>query len=42
MMMKLVVMVIQANKNQAPDYDLVTYDRFLSWLKSLKGRVQPK
>ena len=33
---------IEANKNQAPDYDLATYDRFLSWLKSLKGRVQPK
>lgn len=29
---------IQANKNQAPDYDLATYDRFLSWLKSLKTR----
>ena len=27
---------IEANKNQAPDYDLATYDRFLSWLKSLK------
>ena len=33
---------IEANKNQAPDYDLVTYDRFLSWLKSLKDKVQPK
>ena len=31
---------IEANKNQAPDCDLATYDRFLSWLKSLKGRVQ--
>lgn len=30
---------IEANKNQAPDYDLATYDRFLSWLKSLKDRV---
>jgi len=29
---------IEANKNQAPDYDLATYDRFLSWLKSLKER----
>ena len=27
---------IEANKNQAPDYDLATYDRFLSWLKSLR------
>ena len=29
---------IEANKNQAPDYDFATYDRFLSWLKSLKNR----
>ena len=29
---------IEANKNQAPDYDITTYDRFLSWLKSLKER----
>jgi hypothetical protein len=27
---------IEANKNQAPDYDRATYDRFLSWLKSLR------
>ena len=27
---------IQANKNNAPDYDLETYDRFLNWLKSLR------
>jgi len=27
---------IEANKAQAPDYDLATYDRFLSWLKSLR------
>lgn len=31
---------IQANKNQAPDYDLETYDRFLSWLNSLKQRME--
>ena len=30
---------IEANKNNAPDYDLATYDRFLSWLKLLKDRV---
>lgn len=30
---------IQANKSQAPDYDFETYDRFLSWLKSLKQRI---
>jgi len=29
---------IEANKNNAPDYDLATYDRFLSWLKSIKDR----
>ena len=29
---------IKANKNAAPDYDLATYDRFLSWLKSLQDR----
>lgn len=27
---------IEVNKNNAPDYDLATYDRFLSWLKSLR------
>lgn len=31
---------IEANKHSAPDYDLVTYDRFLSWLKSLKDRLK--
>ena len=30
---------IEANKNNAPDYDLATYDRFLSWLKSIKQRI---
>ena len=30
---------IEANKNHAPDYDVATYDRFLSWLKSLKDRI---
>ena len=29
---------IQANKNNAPDYDIETYNRFLSWLKSLKDK----
>lgn len=29
---------IEANKNNAPDYDVATYNRFLSWLKSLKER----
>lgn len=33
---------IEASKNNAPDYDLATYDRFLSLLKSLKDRVQPQ
>lgn len=27
---------IEANKNHAPDYDVTTYNRFLSWLKSIK------
>ncbi len=31
---------IQANKSNAPEYDLKTYDRFLSWLKSIKQRLQ--
>lgn len=30
---------IEANKNDTPDYDLATYDRFLSWLKSIKKRI---
>lgn len=32
---------IKANKNAAPDYDLATYDRFLSWLESLQDRFSP-
>ena len=31
---------IEANKSNAPDYDIETYDRFLSWLKSLKQRIE--
>ena len=30
---------IEVNKNNAPDYDLATYDRFLSWFKSIKERM---
>lgn len=33
---------IEANKEDAPDYDVAVYDRYLSWLKSLKDRVQPR
>lgn len=33
---------IEANKHNAPDYDLATYERFLSWLKSLKERYTLK
>ena len=33
---------IEANKNQAPDYDIKTYNRFLNWLKSLKPQSQWK
>jgi len=40
--LKGIVDEIEANKNTAPDYDLATYDRFLSWLKSIKERVQPQ
>lgn len=29
---------LKANKHHAPDSDLPTYDRFLSWFKSLKNR----
>ena len=34
--LKGIIDEIEANKNNAPDYDLATYDRFLSWLKSLR------
>ena len=34
--LKGIIDEIEANKNQAPDYDLATYDRFLHWLKSLR------
>lgn len=40
--LKGIVDEIEENKNTAPDYDLATYDRFLSWLKSIKERVQPQ
>ena len=40
--LKGIIDEIEANKNTAPDYDLATYDRFLSWLKSIKKRVQPQ
>lgn len=30
---------IQANKSSAPSYDINVYDRYLSWLKSLKQRI---
>jgi len=30
---------IKANKSNAPDCDVKTYDRFLSWLESLKQRL---
>ena len=38
--LKGIIDEIEANKNNAPDYDLATYDRFLSWLKSLKDRIK--
>lgn len=33
---------ILANKHDAKECEWKTYDMFLNWLKSLKGRVQPK
>lgn len=30
---------IKANKSEAPEYDIDTYNRFIDWLKSLKDRV---
>ena len=30
---------IEANKSNAPDYDIETYDRFLSWLDNIKQRM---
>ena len=37
--LKGIIDEIEANKNNAPDYDIKTYDRFLSWLKFLKQRI---
>lgn len=31
---------IEANKNEAPSYDLSTYDKYLNWLKSLKNKIK--
>lgn len=39
--LKGIIDEIEANKDDAPDYDLATYDRFLSWLKSLKPHWKP-
>ena len=33
---------IQANKSDAPSYDINVYDRYLNWLKSIKDKVQPQ
>lgn len=30
---------IEANKSEAPEYDIDTYNRFVDWLKSIKDRV---
>jgi hypothetical protein len=37
--LKGIIDEIEANKASAPSYDIETYDRFLSWLKSLKNKV---
>jgi len=34
-----IICEIEINKFNAPEYDMETYDGFLSWLKSLKDRV---
>lgn len=31
---------IEANKNEAPSYDLPAYDKYLNWLKSLKNKIK--
>lgn len=31
---------IEVNKNEAPSYDLPTYDKYLNWLKSLKNKIK--
>ena len=31
---------IKANKNEAPDYDIETYNNFLSWLNNIKQRMK--
>ena len=31
---------IEANKSDAPDYDIETYDNFLSWLDNIKQRME--
>lgn len=31
---------IKANKSEAPDYDIKTYDGYLSWLQQLKYRIK--
>ena len=38
--LKGIVDEIEANKSNAPDYDLPTYDRFLSWLKDIRNRLK--
>ena len=31
---------IEANKSNAPDYDIETYDGFLSWIENIKQRIK--
>ena len=33
---------IEANKREAPSYDIPLYDMYLNWLKSLEDRVKPQ
>ena len=30
---------IEADKDEAPSYDLTTYDKYLNWLKSLRNKI---
>ena len=36
--LKGIIDEIEANKSEAPEYDIDTYDRYINWLKSLKER----
>lgn len=35
-----IIREIEADKDEAPSYDLPTYDKYLNWLKSLKNKIK--